>query len=306
MNNGATFQARLIICIEDKLGVSVEKITTPPQGMSSQVIFIHTHDDKEYVIKYGVDVMNDATVLNLIHKRTIDIPIPDLILSFSFENIAVIILQKIHYPLLQEIPVTEMGRYIPSMIDNLRKIHKITSHTPGTIEIDQLDTKVSWYEILLNIFHKEPSYWKEVSSRKGVDGALILKSIEKIIYKIQNTVFSDDGFSLLHTDFNQRNLFVDPNSNEITGIIDWEEAFFGDPLYDMARIRMYIWHFDLGDDVLATYDKKLNYTEEQKQREELYWVMRIIQYLGWYSEELTSFNKGRIQLHQDFLRNYQW
>src|SRR5690606_5572439 len=127
-----------------------------------------------------------------------------------------------------------------------------------------------------------------------------------MINKINNTDLPENNFSFLHTDFNQRNLFVDPNSDEITGIIDWEEAMFGDPLYDFARVRMYIWHFDLGEDVVENYYKLLEYTEEQKKLEELYWLSRVIQYLGWYSEELNEFNTGRIKLHQDFLRNYIW
>lgn len=107
----------------------------------------------------------------------------------------------------------------------------------------------------------------------------------------------------MHTDFNQINLFVDPNSREIAGIIDWGEAIFGDPVYDYARIRLFIWHFNLGFEVLENYYQLLSYTAEQKELENLYFLSRVIEYLAYYSEELNEFNVGRIKLHQNYLEN---
>ncbi len=123
---------------------------------------------------------------------------------------------------------------------------------------------------------------------------------------INKTEIINTSYSFLHTDFNQRNLFVDPNSDEIASIIDWSEAIFEDPIYDFARIRMYIWHFNLGDEVLENYNKLLSFTSERKQLEEIYLLSRIIEYLAYYSEELTKFNLGRISLHQEFLKSYNW
>lgn len=95
-------------------------------------------------------------------------------------------------------------------------------------------------------------------------------------------------------------------SDEIAAIVDWGEAMFGDPIYDFARVRMYIWHFDLGNTVLENYYGLVSFTLEQKQLEELYWLSRIIEYLAYYSEILNEFNTGRIKMHEDFLRNYRW
>ena len=134
----------------------------------------------------------------------------------------------------------------------------------------------------------------------------MLQSVEKIIEKIEKIKFDEDSYSLLHIDFNQRNLFVNPDTNEIAAIIDWGEAMFGDPIYDFARVRMLIWHFKLGDEVVQNYYDLMSYTPEQKKLDDLYWLSRVIEYLAYYSEELNEFNTGRIKLHQDFLRNFNW
>jgi aminoglycoside phosphotransferase (APT) family kinase protein len=159
--------------------------------------------------------------------------------------------------------------------------------------------------MILNIFTDEFD-WNDVANREGLDKSLILTSVEKMKKKINDADFKDVGYSLLHTDFNQRNLFVNPQTHEIAGIIDWEEAMFGDPIYDFARVRMYLWHFDLGDQAISDYYDLMQFTQQQKKLEDLYWLSHVIQYLAWYSEELTEFNKGRIELHQDYLRAYTW
>lgn len=300
-----TFQTRLAKYIEETLSKKVIGIKTPPQGMTSKVFFVELEDKSEYAIKYGEDAMNDVPAFELIEKQNLEVPVPKLIKHFVFEETPVVILEKVEYPLLDSIEVSEMARYIPSMIETQKKLHTIKREKPGLLT--EPDSTKTWKEMMLSIFVPGGEFdWEEVASREGVDGALILESVKKMIEKINNTKFQESDFSLLHTDYNQRNLFVDPNSDQITGIIDWEEGMFGDPLYDLARIRMYIWHFDLGDKVVEDYYKLLNYTEEQKKLEELYWLSRVIQYLGWYSEELNEFNTGRIKLHQDFLRNYKW
>lgn len=81
---------------------------------------------------------------------------------------------------------------------------------------------------------------------------------------------------------------------------------YGDPIYDFARVRMYIWHFNLKPQTLNSYYTALNLTPAERNYEEIYMLVRIIEYLAYYSEELNEFNTGRIKLHQEFLKNYNW
>ena len=160
--------------------------------------------------------------------------------------------------------------------------------------------------MLLSIFDSSDFDWNEIAERESLNKELILTSVEKMKIKIKDTLFDLKEYSLLHTDFNQRNLFVDPATHEISGIVDWEDAMFGDPLYDFARVRMYLWHFNFRQKSVDDYYALVHFSEKQKMLEDLYWLSRVIQYLAWYSEELTEFNVSRIKLHQDYLRNYIW
>lgn len=298
-----SFQKKLVAHIEEIFNIKIVSIETPLQGMSSSVFFIKTSDDKEYAIKYGKDAMKDVPALDLISKNHIDIPVPALRSSFLFEEVQVVILEKVRFPLLESVPTEEMSKYIPSMIENLRKLHTIKSASPGLLG-ESNDNK-TWKEIMLGIFVDEFD-WDEIAQREGIDKELILQSVEKMREKINAIVFEDTSYSLLHTDFNQRNLFVNPQTHEIAGIIDWEEAMFGDPIYDFARVRMYLWHFDLGDRAIKEYYELVHFTPQQKELEDLYLLSYVLHYLAWYSEDLTEFNTGRIKLHQNYLRVYKW
>lgn len=298
------FRTKLISHIENLLAKKVVATSTPPQGMTSQVFFIKLDNGAEYAVKYGEDAMNDVPALKLIGEKKVDIPIPKLIGHFVFEEVPVIVLQKISFPLLDSIPVAQMARYIPSMVRTLQSLHQVKSDSPRLL-MEPESTK-TWKQMLLATFEGETFDWQEVASRVGVDKDLILHSVDKIISRINKAELPNSDFALLHTDFNQRNLFVDPDRDVITGVIDWEEAMFGDPIFDFARVRMYIWHFNLGPAVENAYYAQLNYSPAERERDHLYWLFRVVQYLGWYSEELNEFNTGRIKLHQAFLREYDW
>src|SRR5690606_21313369 len=125
----------------------------------------------------------------------------------------VVFLEKVEYPLLETVSLNEMARYIPSMVKNLKKLHEIKSDKARLLT--EPDSTKTWKEMMLSIFVGGDFDWQEVASREGVDGQLILDSVEKMIDKINNTDLPENNFSFLHTDFNQRNLFIDPNSAEI-------------------------------------------------------------------------------------------
>lgn len=294
----------LITKVEEQIKSKIVDVKMPPQGMDSDVFFVTDSNKNEYVIKKSENSICDVIAYRLLEENNIEIPVPKVFGHFEFEGKTVVILEKVTYPLLESTKVEEMGKYIPSMVENLKKIHLVKSERAGLLTDDN-ETR-NWKELLLAIFDGTNIDWQEVSQRKGVDGELIKNSVRKMIEKIKNMEFTGSPYSLLHTDFNQRNLFVNPENDQIASIIDWGEAMFGDPIYDFGRVRMYIWHFNLSDDVLENYNKILNLNSEQKKLEDLYWLSRVIEYLAYYSEELDEFNTGRIKLHQDFLRNYNW
>lgn len=57
---------------------------------------------------------------------------------------------------------------------------------------------------------------------------------------------------LAHSDFNPKNLLVDPDSGRITGVLDWEFAHAGSPYTDLGNLTRFERHPALVDSVLST------------------------------------------------------
>lgn len=298
------YQEKIIRKIELLLKIRIKKVYMPVQGMDNIVCILIDEKDDEFVVKYGVNVVNDILAFKLINKGSHNIPIPKLFTSFAMGNQIIAVMEKINLPLLEKIPHRKQHLVIPSMIDNLQKIHKINSTFSGLLN-DQNNSK-SWKEILLDKYSGKHSWydWNKIVYRKNVDMNLVSKSINLLVNKIKSLTLPEKRYSLLHTDFNQTNLFIDPMTYKIVSIIDWSEAMFGDPLYDFARVRMYIIHFNLGEKVLNKYYKLLNLTVKEKEREEIYFLSQTIDYIAWYSESENSFNNARLKLHQQILKKF--
>lgn len=292
--------------ISKDLNINVKSIETPPQGMDSNVFFLVDEKNNRYVVKVGSGTESDVEAYRIIVKNKLNLPVPKVYFNKKYEDTFIAVFEEIPYPMLESIAPSEMGKYVPSMIDTLNIIHSIKSERTGYLTDKQ--EKRTWGEFHLSKFNGTDDYldWGKISKRESLDSGLILSSVEKYIKSFDKAYIPMNEYSLLHTDYNQRNLFVNPKSKKISGIIDWGESMFGDPLYDFARVRMLLWHFNLGKEVVDEYYGLMNYSPEQRKLHDLYWTSRVIEYLAYYSEESTEFNDSRIVLHQKFLRNLEW
>ncbi|MEY3784141.1 MAG: hypothetical protein RLZZ230_463 [Candidatus Parcubacteria bacterium] len=115
------FQKRLIAYIEMIFNSNIrfENIKLPPQGMSSSVFFVDLANDTKCAVKYGNDAMKDLPAVNIIIEKQLHIPVPVVIDAFVFENVPVVIFERIQFPLFESVSVGEMPKYIPSIVKNL-------------------------------------------------------------------------------------------------------------------------------------------------------------------------------------------
>ncbi|GAA1652682.1 hypothetical protein GCM10009744_50770 [Kribbella alba] len=65
-----------------------------------------------------------------------------------------------------------------------------------------------------------------------------------------------DRACLVHSDFNPKNLLVDPGSAELTGLIDWEFAHAGSPYTDLGNLLRFCQDPVLGAAVLGVVREK--------------------------------------------------
>lgn len=58
---------------------------------------------------------------------------------------------------------------------------------------------------------------------------------------------------LVHSDFNPKNILVDPRAGAITGVLDWEFAHAGSPYADLGNLTRFERHPDFVEEVVRTF-----------------------------------------------------
>ncbi len=66
-----------------------------------------------------------------------------------------------------------------------------------------------------------------------------------------------DRVCLVHSDFNAKNILVDPTTGSVTGLLDWEFAHAGSPFTDLGNLLRFERRPDLADAVLRTYGESV-------------------------------------------------
>jgi len=63
-----------------------------------------------------------------------------------------------------------------------------------------------------------------------------LDALRSVADRAQQLLDRSDRAVLVHSDFNAKNLLVDPETLELSGVLDWEFAHAGDPLADLGNL----------------------------------------------------------------------
>lgn len=187
----------------------------------SKVIRFSKHNDEGYQKdRYAYE-----------HFRNPLVPIPEI------EKIGVLpdgmfyaISELVAGTTLDKLPFDELRGTLPSMIQTMEAIHQTapTGSGFGRIQLDGNGNTDSWHEAL------------DRSQASNDDGRLDSSPLfERDVYehfraKIKEyyRFCPEDIRQLIHRDFGFNNTLA--KNGKITGVIDWDDAAYGDPLYDVA------------------------------------------------------------------------
>jgi aminoglycoside phosphotransferase (APT) family kinase protein len=75
----------------------------------------------------------------------------------------------------------------------------------------------------------------------------------EVVTDAQALLDTVDRVCLVHSDVNPKNLMVDPDTLEITGLLDWEFAHAGHPYTDLGNLLRFDRHPAYVEAVLETY-----------------------------------------------------
>jgi aminoglycoside phosphotransferase (APT) family kinase protein len=275
-----------------ELGQSIQDWHQPDAGADHVVVLVSTAAGERLVIKAGAEADVDAFVLTRLADR--DVRVPTLIaqapLQHDPEAGSLMVMTAVEGTLLADVE-QHAERYLRPLIDQMRKVHAVTTTAgAGPVLAVERGARQSWRDYLMSMLTgQDPEFqWAEIARHAEVEGGLFRAALDAAVVRTQELVFPE-MLSLLHGDVNPYNVFV--RDDEISGIIDWSYARYGDPLFDFARLRMN--PFVRGNpSALREYSAQLNLSPDETRREAFYYVVNLLEYVNWY---FLQGQLGRVQ-----------
>lgn len=274
---------RILQHAKEELKRDLTLVLENKKGNRNTVITVNDGKN-DLIVKAGLDVETDYLALSILNE--IGFPSPKVLSYSSYHstgiNCGVVIMSKLAGIQVRSLSPERRSQAVSNLIDELEKLRMCKSvGGAGSIKIVNNVESLSWKEYLEKVIdeaEKDLKISNPVTSAILVDWETISSTIEFVRPDIASLP-SDLELNLLHNDLNLTNCLA--TAEQFVGIVDWSDAIYGDWLYDLARLRMNL-EQSRDEYSLEAYRLKVRINPEETKRERLYYLCRLIEYLGIY------------------------
>jgi aminoglycoside phosphotransferase (APT) family kinase protein len=265
------------------------------KGESHEVHSITTENGQEVIIRIGHNDWDAGSFQKekwaLDQCAEIGIPVPKVLLLESLEHegrpLSISIENKLPGTQLNEIRGIRTARNkarLERLVEKagaiLTRIHSIEPKGFGNLDAEGNGEDSSVADTLDNKWIQEDKMVK-VAENVQLDPKIVLRALE--ILQTEKNKYQMDKPALIHSDYVPKHFLVD--KDEITGIIDFENAIGGDPVKDFAY-----WDFFSSDQypfesLKAGYTDKSLFGSDFERRLAMWKVFLGVNNLGYYEGE---------------------
>lgn len=223
-----------------------------------------SHRDREYVIRFnrsrgGFD--KDAFVNFSFSSAAV--PIPEIIEIGPFQKNGFFCISDCAAGVtLQDLSCEQLSA---SLIPTARVLQAIKeSDISGTAGFGPFNATgvapfASWRQYLRSIADPQLYDWNLVAK---ICPSVTMEPILETVIHLSD--FCPETRHLVHGDFGSNNVLIE--GDRITGVIDWSEALFGDPLYDIANIFFWRTWLMCMEDLATFYERTLLLDSHMRER----------------------------------------
>lgn len=202
------------------------------------------------------------------HYASPGLPIPCVIRTGSRDGAYYAISERAPGRSLAEHARGERRTALPSLLDTLDAIGQVStnaSHGYGDWGADGNGKFASWHDYLTTVIENEDqgyyAGWHALFAESFLDRDVYAAGYARMLELFEHC---PEERSLIHNDYWFENMLA--HDGTITGVIDWANALYGDPLYDIARLSWGSaypgWWYDDGSAILRDrYGHLPNYAE---------------------------------------------
>ncbi len=226
--------------LDDHFKGELSDVNTLNGGTWSQA-FAYRHSSKDYVVRFGQyqdDYIKDQLASRYASNT---LPIPEVLEIGEVFGAYFAISERAFGIMIDGQDKATMRQTIPSLFTTMDAIREVDiSRTTG---YGMRDTKgrgkyASWRELLLDVVADRPGTrnygWKDKLKGSPVGDVPFHAAYANLTMLAQNL---PEVRALIHNDLLNFNVLV--NNHQITAVIDWANAMYGDFLYDLAQFTFW-------------------------------------------------------------------
>lgn len=198
-------------------------------------------DGREMVIRFGSYLTDFEKDRVMGTYSTDQIPIPRVFEIGETESGFYAVSERVPGKHLDELDGAELRLVLPQLFDALYELQKLDLTDTQGIGLWRLEgTGPSWGAELLSVAEPRERLagWRERLDASPQEASVFDAGVERLRRLAPQL---PDYRGIVHSDLLNRNVLVD--NGRLSGIIDWGNAIYGDPLYDIAWfLYWWPWH----------------------------------------------------------------
>ncbi len=226
------------------LGEPVADVTPLTGGYFSHA-FAFAWRDGQYVVRFASARENfDKDRFAHEHFASASLPIPRVldIGTTGTEGEFFAISERARGVLFQQWGAARQEAALPAFIATLDRIHRADvgeTSGYGGFDAQGVGQSASWRAYLLGLYDETlPHFWhgwRSLFRASFLERDLFERGYARMLTLLDHC---PEGRALVHNDYMGENVLTDGRT--ITGVIDWGNAFYGDCLYDVASLSLWL------------------------------------------------------------------
>jgi hygromycin-B 4-O-kinase len=212
---------------------TISDFTPLAEGLDSQA-FCFRQGSADYVVRINRSIEGFAKD-RFVHGRFAgpDLPIPEVLeIDRLDETHAFCVSRRMRGRRLQDIDALHLSQLVGPGLELLTTIAAADirrTHGFGRFDAHGIGSFARWHDFLISVSDARQYDWSQTDR---IDHLPTVRSLCRLISEIAPDC--PEERRLVHGDFGSCNVLAE--GQQITAIIDWDRAMFGDPLYDIANI----------------------------------------------------------------------
>ncbi|GAB6926129.1 hypothetical protein JCM10914A_01120 [Paenibacillus sp. JCM 10914] len=262
---------------------------TPIEMGELSKVFHYDVQGESYVIHFKND-LSSLEKEQFVHNRfaPYGLPIPQVHQVGRYENLCYAIKDKVSGSPIATLEPQEIKRLVPRILDQvIRMIHIPLEDSPagyGWISQKGEATHHTWEDYLLTTFDEEQEGfyygWTDLYNEGILEKAFFQDMYQRMLELLP---FIPQERYLVHGDYHLGNMLA--HNENVTGIVDWEMAMYGDYLFDIAVMDIWYPMLQLPKQIQVTLNQSGIQTTDFDKRLRCYQLFKGLDGLRFYAKQ---------------------